>query len=111
MAMFDELDEQAQQQWFARIARKRLDLSASVEETLIDGSVQEDQEPGEADSSLLPSKDSTLIPPRLNLQSKHTPVVHSQATSASAKVPSTRSTEVPTSVENGHRMARRTTKV
>src|SRR5213080_4433091 len=35
MAWSDELDGQAQQQWHSRIAQKRLDLSASVEETLL----------------------------------------------------------------------------
>src|SRR3989442_8003477 len=41
MAEFDELDERAEQQWHSRVARKRLDLSASVEETLRDGSTVE----------------------------------------------------------------------
>jgi len=36
MSPFDELDEQAQQEWQARVAQKRLALSASVEETLQD---------------------------------------------------------------------------
>src|ERR1700674_4157094 len=35
MAWSDELDGQAQQQWHSRVAQKRLDLSASVEETLL----------------------------------------------------------------------------
>ena len=34
MAWSDELDGQEQQQWHSRVAQKRLDLSASVEETL-----------------------------------------------------------------------------
>jgi len=35
MAWSDELDGQAEQQWHSRVAQKRLDLSASVEETLL----------------------------------------------------------------------------
>jgi hypothetical protein len=35
MAWSDELDEQAQQRWLSRVAQKRLDLSASVAETLL----------------------------------------------------------------------------
>src|SRR5947199_6138005 len=35
MAWSDELDGQAQQQWHSRVAQKRLDLSASVEEALL----------------------------------------------------------------------------
>lgn len=34
MSWSDELDGQEQQQWHSRVAQKRLDLSASVEETL-----------------------------------------------------------------------------
>src|SRR5947209_6832967 len=35
MAWPDEHDEQAEQQWHSRIAQKRLDLSTSVQETLL----------------------------------------------------------------------------
>src|SRR5438270_7020833 len=35
MAWPDESGEQAEQQWHSRIAQKRLDLSASVQETLL----------------------------------------------------------------------------
>src|SRR5436305_13841759 len=35
MAWSDELDGQAQQQWHSRVAQTRLDLSASVEERLL----------------------------------------------------------------------------
>src|SRR5438876_6096519 len=86
MARFNELDEQAQQQWHARVAQKRQALSASVEETLKDTSEQVDQEPDETGSSAPSSKSSTLIPPQLSLQSKPLPVVHPRTTSERSKL-------------------------
>src|SRR5690349_7685854 len=46
MAWSDELDEQAEKQWHSRIAQKRLDLSASVQETLL--------QPGQATGEIAP---------------------------------------------------------
>ncbi len=87
--MSDELDEQKQQEWQARIAQKRLDLSRSVEETLVDTSLLDDwsDEAGRLDSSpgtsrvggvvtKVNSKNTTIILPRLTLQSKPMPIVH-----------------------------------
>jgi len=86
----DKLDEQKQQEWQARIAQKRLDLSQSVEEALADPALQEGEwsdEEDELDSLTGDSafadeigeqanaKDISLIPPRLSLQSKPMPVV------------------------------------
>lgn len=48
MAWSDELDGQEQQQWDSRVAQKRLDLSASVEETLL--------QPGQATEEIPPVK-------------------------------------------------------
>ncbi len=87
----DDIDEQKQRQWHAQIARKRLDLSTSVEETLADNSLQENEwldEEGESHSSKHISlanaqagtdnkKNTALVPPRLSLQSKSLPAIQS----------------------------------
>ncbi len=90
MSQLDDIDEQ---QWHARIARKRLDLSTSVEETLAENSFQEDEWLDELDgggeinnskhesqfdiqTGMGSKKNLALIPPRLSLQSRSLPVVH-----------------------------------
>jgi hypothetical protein len=77
MARFEELDEQAQQQWLARIARERENLSASVQEAMQQPSVDDDQfEEEEEDAEPVVVKGSMLVPPRLSLQSRPMPIVH-----------------------------------
>ncbi len=86
----DKLNEQEQQEWQARTAQQRLGLSKSVEETLADTSLLEEDwlnEDEELDSPASDKpfvdeseeqadvKDTRLIPPRLSLQSKPMPVV------------------------------------
>src|SRR6266702_432800 len=90
MSQLDDIDEQ---QWHARVARKRLDLSTSVEETLAENSFQEDEWLDELDggdeidsskhesqfdiqAGMGSKKNLALIPPRLSLQSRSLPVVH-----------------------------------
>jgi hypothetical protein len=90
VSQLDDIDEQ---QWHARIARKRLDLSTSVEETLAENSFQEDEWLDELDgggeinnskhesqfdiqTGMGSKKNLALIPPRLSLQSRSLPVVH-----------------------------------
>ncbi len=75
MARFDEHDYASPPQWHSLAAQKRLDLSASVTEAMLDAS-KEEQESDEDGSMPLPSQDSMLIPPRLSLQSRPLPVVH-----------------------------------
>lgn len=91
MTWFDELDEQTQQQWRSRIAKGRMELSASVEETLAEPAIDEDmweddedEEDDEVDNGdeedvkdgtpvidIEPvSSERTIIPPRLSLQTK-----------------------------------------
>jgi hypothetical protein len=73
MALQEERNEQKQRKWLSRLARERRDLSASVEATLLDSVVQEQGGEGEDDeqeSSARPVPGTTLIPPRLSLQSK-----------------------------------------
>ncbi|HLQ28104.1 MAG TPA: hypothetical protein VK140_02565 [Ktedonobacteraceae bacterium] len=110
MAFFDELDEEQQKQWHSRIARKRLDLSASVEEALIDSSIQEDQWADEVDdSAAVPaSKGTALVPPRLSLQSKQLPAVRPHAAGAAKSLPNPSDGREPgaTSTENANILAR-----
>jgi len=90
MSQLDDIDEQ---QWHARVARKRLDLSTSVEETLAENSFQEDEWLDELDggdeinsskhesqfdiqAGIGSKKNLALIPPRLSLQSRSLPVMH-----------------------------------
>jgi hypothetical protein len=90
MSQLDDIDEQ---QWHARVARKRLDLSTSVEETLAENSFQEDEWLDELDggdeinsskhesqfdiqAGMGSKKNLALIPPRLSLQSRSLPIVH-----------------------------------
>jgi hypothetical protein len=117
MSRFDQLDEQAQQEWQARVAQKRLALSASVEETLQDSSLaieeefEEEEEEEQMTSSAKDTHNTTLIPPRLSLQSKQLPLMHAQSTSRSTKLPSTPTTDEdhePISVDNIHTLARLT---
>lgn len=78
MAMFDELDKQTWRER-SRLARERSDLSASVEVALADETLSEDdwlepddlEDPGDL-SEKSPEKiyASTVIPPRLSLQSR-----------------------------------------
>jgi len=72
MNQFDEHENQVSEQWHSLAVRKRLDLSASVEEAMRDVSLQD--EPEESDendsSSMHPSQGVGIIPPRLSLQTK-----------------------------------------
>src|SRR3989442_994094 len=116
MSRFDELDEQVQQEWRARVVQKRLALSASVEETLQDSSfaIEEEFDEGEEEEQMTASaKDThntTLIPPRLSLQSRQLPVMHTRSTSGTPKLLSTPTGEgpEPLSVDNIHTLARLT---
>src|SRR5437762_13354656 len=75
MDWLDDIDEKEQQQWQARVARERFDLSASVEEALTDVSAQEDPESDEVEDNVPVLKSTALIPPRLSLQSKQMPTI------------------------------------
>ena len=85
MTWFDDLDEPTQQEWRKRIAKGRIDLSASVEETLEDPSVEQEiwlDEYDEVDGMNVieahvekASARPPIIPPRLSLQTKPMTVV------------------------------------
>ena len=87
MAWPGELDEQEQQDWHSRSAKKRAELSLSIEETLAGDSLLEDPFTDELEElvelvelveSVPGSKSTVIIPPRLSLQSKPMPVVRVQ---------------------------------
>lgn len=122
MSQLDDIDEQ---QWHARIARKRLDLSTSVEETLAENSFQEDEWLDELDgggeinnskhesqfdiqTGMGSKKNLALIPPRLSLQSRSLPVVHAGTPVQSHESSSHLAVRTPRSVP---RLAGRSTKV
>src|SRR6266568_7925069 len=122
MSQLDDIDEQ---QWHARVARKRLDLSTSVEETLAENSFQEDEWLDELDggdeinsskhesqfdiqAGIGSKKNLALIPPRLSLQSRSLPVVHADTPVQSHASPAHLAGRTPCSEP---RLAGRSTKV
>jgi hypothetical protein len=122
MAWPGEPGEQAQQDWHSRSAKKRAELSISVEETLADGTLAEDllsDELEEQEESVQASKSSVIIPPRLSLQSKPIPVVRVEPNepkeATRVALVNTRSTsgsvQVPQTTPKKQRLAGRTTKV
>ena len=98
MTWFDELDEPTQQQWRARIAKGRIDLSASVEETLEDTSVEQEMWLDELDEVdgmngvdahvEQASPGTAIIPPRLSLQTKPMTVVAERSNVSASSVDS-----------------------
>jgi hypothetical protein len=78
MALQEEPGEQPQRGWFSRYSRERRDLSASVEDALAISSEQQwDEEDDEVGLWSRSKQNGSLIPPRLSLQSKQIPTVHS----------------------------------
>ena len=114
----DDSDEKKRQQWKSRVAKERLDLSASVEEALSDESTLRELEAEEFDDFEPEAEDAMLIPPRLSLQSKplpairalpkvltdHLPLVTKELTVSS-------STKFPRTVQKKRRSTMSTTKV
>jgi len=125
MAWPQETDKPGKQQWLVRFAKERLNLSASVEEALADLSVQEDllsdepdSTPDTTDEPISESHSTTIIPPKLSLQSRPMPAVHIEsprpvngAKADAAPAPSTRPVETPARSQKKQRLAGRTTKV
>lgn len=103
MAWFDEMDEQTQRQWRSRLEKGRIDLSASVEQTLAEGAAQEEwlDEDGEGEggrdvvdgSAGEMRRGTTVIPPRLSLQTK--PMYTVAASPVSAPAPARALAPVP----------------
>ena len=122
----DKLDEQKQQEWYTRTAQKRLDLSQSVEETLADTSLLEEDWLNEEDELDSPAsdkpfvdeseeqanvKDTRLIPPRLSLQSKPMPVVRPDTPAQPSEPPPSQQSSTVEPPSSKPRLAGRTTKV
>ena len=121
MAWSQDTGKQTKQQWQSRFAKERLNLSASVEEALAEPSTQEDLLEEESDNAGEPvSKphSTTIIPPKLSLQSKAMPAIQVESSKpAQAAVVDTspelltRPVEPPKRGEKKPRLAGRTTKV
>ena len=113
MAWHSEPDEQVQQEWQVRSAKKREALSLSIEETLADNAQIEGPFSDEVDEAYQDSKSSIIIPPRLSLQSKPMPAVRiesKEVTSVTTRT-TTDSVVVPQTAQKKRRLAGRTTKV
>jgi len=131
MSRSHDIDEQKQRQWHAQIARKRLDLSTSVEEALADNSLQENEwldEERESHSSKHVSlanaqagtsskKNTAIVPPRLSLQSKSLPAIRSNIptqlceSSPLPAAPTTPTTPTTPATRSEPKLAGRSTKV
>ena len=113
MAWQSESDEQVQQDWQVRSAKKREELSLSIEETLADDTLIEDPFSDDVDEAFQDSKSSIIIPPRLSLQSKPMPVVRVEPKEVSNVMSRTMtdSVEIPQTAQKKRRLAGRTTKV
>ncbi len=114
----DDIDEKKQQQWQARIAQERLNLSASVEEALVDSSANEDVDADELENAVPFLKSTPLIPPRLSLQSKQLPAISTSVKVRTDHLPMAKTGQaVSSSLESFNtatvkqRPSRRTTKV
>jgi len=81
MSWFRKRGEPSHKKWSNRIERKRLELSASVEESLANAAIQEEEwlDEFEEDDDSARAKEASLIPPRLSLQSKQMPAFRASA--------------------------------
>jgi len=77
MSWFRKRGEPNQNKWSNRVERKRLELSASVEESLADPALREEEwlDEFENDGAVAHADGSSVIPPRLSLQSRQLPML------------------------------------
>lgn len=113
MARHSEPDELVQQDWQVRSAKKREELSRSIEETLTDNALIEDPFSHVEDEAFQASKNSMIIPPKLSLQSIPMPVVRIAPKDIISVTSRTTpdSILVPKTSQKKRRLAGRTTKV
>jgi len=113
MAWHSDSDGQIQNNWEARSAKKRDELSLSIEETLADSASLQEPFSDEEDEVILDSQISIIIPPKLSLQSKSMPVVRVESAEISTATPKpmTDAVSVPPGSQKKRRLAGRTTKV
>jgi len=79
MVLNERQNEQNMQKWISREKRERLDLSASVEETLEEPMVDEiswSEELDEQFGSAQSTRGKSVFPPRLSLQSRPVPALY-----------------------------------
>src|SRR2546421_2917284 len=114
----DDMKGKKQQQWQERIAQERLNLSASVEEALVDTSTNEDIDADELENAVPFLENTPLIAPRLSLQSKQLPAISTSVKVRTDHLPTTKTGQaVSSSLESFNtatvkqRPSRRTTKV
>ncbi len=113
MAWHSEPDKLVQEDWQVRSAKKRDELSRSIEETLANNALIEDSFSDEVDEAFQSSKNSLIIPPKLSLQSKLMPAVRVESkdvASVSSRT-STDSVSIPPTTQKKRRLAGRSTKV
>jgi hypothetical protein len=116
MALHSKPDEAVENEWQARFAKKRNELSRSIAETLADSALVEDTFSDEMEEAFQRSKNFLIIPPKLSLQSKQMPAVHiesedvTRVSSASSRI-TTDSVPVPPTTQKKCRLAGRSTKV
>ncbi|HVB60519.1 MAG TPA: hypothetical protein VNE61_04920 [Ktedonobacteraceae bacterium] len=79
MSWFRKHEEPNQKKWSNRVERKRLEFSASVEESLADPTLQVEEWLDELDDdgAVAHANGSSVIPPRLSLQSRQLPTLRS----------------------------------
>jgi hypothetical protein len=113
MTWHSEPDEKNQQDWQVRSAKKREELSRSLDETLADNALLEDPFSDEVDEAFPDSKNSMIIPPKLSLQSKPMPAVRveSKGVTSVTSLTTTDSVVVPQTSQKKRRLAGRTTRV
>ncbi len=113
MAWLSDSNEQVQNNWETRSAKKRDELSRSIEETLAVSASLQEPISDEEDELVQHSKNSIIIPPKLSLQSKPMPVVRIESTDVTtvASTSTTDAVSVPSSTQKKQRLAGRTTRV
>jgi hypothetical protein len=104
---------QLQNNWDVRSAKKRDELSRSIEETLAESASLQEPFSDEEDEAFHDSNKSIIIPPKLSLQSKSMPVVRVEPMEVSATLPKpdTDAISVPPATQKKRRLAGRSTKV
>jgi hypothetical protein len=116
MAWSEKTGELAEQDWHARSAKKRAELSMSIEEALANDLLVEDPFVDELEEFAQKSNSAVIIPPRLSLQSKPMPVVFVKTDEAckvtlADSAAATDSVEDTRTMQKKRRLAGRTTKV
>lgn len=113
MSWHSDSDEQIQNNWEARSAKKRDALSRSIDETLADTVTLQEPFSDEEDEIFHDNQSSFIIPPKLSLQSKSMPAVRVESTEVSTVTPKpmTDAVSVPPASQKKRRLAGRTTKV